>query len=170
MKTFTHLLICFFMLIFTCCSNRQSGNTEAMPQKSEQKEVVQSNSETRKDIVVQDEKVIEEYTKVYTMKTKTDSVIGDVYVKFENDSLFRYLYVVNSENDTLYWIKKNIFYLGDGQIDDEGSEDIYGYTFLLKENPYFLISRWDKDGKCAGDDAEIGWDCDMHAVILYKTP
>lgn len=170
MKIFTLLLICIFVSIFHCCSSRQSGSTETIPQNFEQKEIEQPKSEEKKEIPVKVDKTNAEYTKVYTMKTENDSIIGDVYAKFENDSLFRYLYVVNAENDTLYRIKENIFYFGDGQIDDDGSEDIYGYTFLLKGDSYFMISSWDKDGKCAGDDAVIEWNYDKRAMEFLRTP
>ena len=104
-----------------------------------------------------------EFTRVYTMKKNDSTVIGDVYVKFENDSLFRYLYVIN-KNDTLYSIKKNALFKKDRIVDIEGSDVIYGYTFVLKEDDNFTISIWDKNGECAGDDASVVWDYDNNIM------
>ena len=110
-----------------------------------------------------------EFTRVYTMKKNDSTVIGGVYVKLENDSLFRYLYVIN-KNDTLYSIKENAFFKKDRIVDIEGADEIYGYTFALKEDDNFTISTWDKNGKCVGDDASIVWDYDDNIMKFLRTP
>jgi len=109
------------------------------------------------------------FTKIYTMKKNDSTVIGGVYVKFENDSLFRYLYVINN-SDTLYSIKENAFFKKDRIIDIEGADVIYGYTFVLKGDDNLTISTWDKNGECAGDDASMAWDYDNNIMEFQRAP
>ena len=153
-----------------CCCN----------QKSNQKDDCETNTQDTvcadtPKIDIYNESVVNpgnfdsEFIRVYIMKKIDSTVIGGVYVNFENDSLFRYLYVIN-KNDTLYSIKENALFKKDRIVDIEGSDVIYGYTFALKEDDNFTISTWGKNGECAGDDVSIVWDYDNNIMELLRTP
>ena len=116
--------------------------------------------------VVNSEEINNKFTKVYTMKKQDSTVIGDVYVKFENDSLFRYLYVIN-DSDTLYSIKRTVF-LSENRIDAITSDGVYGYTFLEMSSDNFYIGLWGKDGECGGESITIEWNYDEEIVEIFK--
>ena len=160
-----------YLLAFgLCCCNQKSnqkGDYETNTQNSVCADTLKID--ICNESIVNSGNFDSEFTRVYTMKKNDSSVIGGVYVKFENDSLFRYLYVINKK-DTLYSIKENALFKKDRIVDIEGSDVIYGYTFVLKGDDNFTISTWDKNGECAGDDASIVWDYDNNIMEFLRTP
>ncbi len=87
-----------------------------------------------------------------------------MYAKFENDTLFGYLYVINNQ-DTIYSIKKNQFFNKDGILDAKTRNDIYGYSFLIKGNDYFLIYLWDSYGDALTEfPSLVEWNYDENMI------
>ena len=168
MKFVKLILVCLLAAVGYCFSNKSNQYCNEI---AAQDIVFDENSiipDTSSQNIENSDNLLSGFTKVYTMKKKDSTVIGDVYVKFENDSLFRYLYVVN-KSDTLYSIKKNTLFLKDGKVDLKGSADnIYGYTFCTKWNDLFELNAWDKNGECAGDGVMILWDYDKNILNVLK--
>ena len=102
MKLINLTYVCLLASIFYCCNsnnNKSSNNTNTQDTVCVDSVNIDTGRKNNFD---------NEFTKVHTMKKKDSTIIGDVYVKFEKDSLFRYLYVIN-EGDTLYSIKNTVF-------------------------------------------------------------
>jgi hypothetical protein len=106
------------------------------------------------------------FTKVHSLKKKDNTFIGDVYVKFINDSVFTDLYVVNSK-DTLYTIKKNIFTNTKGKNLDVPNDNFYGYLFALKKTDSFTLSFLTNKGLDSSDDIIIEWNY-QNNVLEFK--
>ena len=159
MKSIKLILICSLTLWFYCCNNR-SNKTNTQETIAENIEIDASDQNI--------ENSSSELTKVYTMKKKDSTVIGDIFVKFENDSIFRYLYIINN-GDTLYSIKNNVFFNENNIVDVDGTigKDIYGYTFLKTINDYILITYWDKNGGYKAFSPEIYWNYDDNIIVSF---
>lgn len=167
MKFFKLTLACFIALVFFSCNSKNPTSNESPRLGSVSTENIKKNKSKLE--IINSETLNEEFTKVYTMKKKDSTLIGDVYVKFVNDSLFTNLYIINNK-DTLYSIKNNIFFKRNGEVDIEAGTDTYGYTFEIMRNDYFDINSWDKNGECAGDAAIIEWNYDDKIVEFLRTP
>ena len=160
MKIIKLTLVCLLMFGFYCCNNRKNKTHS-------QEAVAESNQ-----IIVSSEDLDNEFTKVYTMKKKDSTLIGDVYVKFENDSLFRYLYIIN-DGDTLYSIKNKFFLSKNGSVDMDvefnkiGLYDFWGYMFSVMYNDYFYIDFCNKRNVYEDfPPALIKWNYDNNIIEL----
>lgn len=109
------------------------------------------------------------FTKVYSLKKKDNSAIGDVYVKFINDSIFTDLCVVN-EKDTLYTIKRNFLTNTKGKDIEVFNDGFYGYLFVLKKNDYFVLSYLRNNGSNISDDISIEWNYQDNILEVQKVP
>ena len=149
MKLVKLILVCLLTLGICCCN--QNGNKIPM-QKTDCTDSI--GFELNRQKVEFDG----EFTKVFTMKKKDSAIIGDVYVKFENDSLFRYLYVIN-KSDTVYSIKNTVFsramsLLEDNKIIDDwdydpnkiGVSDFGGYRFTIINSDFIEIELCNTNG------------------------
>lgn len=167
MKLYKSTLACLITLVLYSCNSKNPASNESPLLGTVNTENVKVNKNNLK--IISSEALNIELTKVYTMKKKDSTLIGDVYVKFVNDSLFTDLYIINN-NDTLYSIKGNNFFKRNGGVDIEGGTDTYGYTFDIMRNDYFDINSWDKNGECAGDAAIIEWNYDDNMMEFLRTP
>lgn len=109
------------------------------------------------------------FIKVHSLKRNDNTLIGDIYVKFINDSVFTDLYVIN-ESDTLYSIKRNTFLNKEGKDIDVFRDGFYGYLFVLKKNDYFVLSYLRNNGKNVSDDITIEWSYDKNILESQKLP
>jgi hypothetical protein len=110
-----------------------------------------------------------EFIKVHSLKKNDNTLIGDIYVKFINDSIFTDLYVVN-ESDTIYSIKRSNFLNKEGKDIDVFSDGFYGYLFVLKKNDYFVLSYLRNNGANVSDDITIEWSYDKNILESQKLP
>lgn len=110
-----------------------------------------------------------EFIKVHSLKKNDNTLIGDIYVKFINDSVFTDLYVIN-ESDTLYSIKRNTFLNKVGKDIDVFSDGFYGYLFVLKKDDYFVLSYLRNNGANVSDDITIEWNYDKNILESQKHP
>ena len=109
------------------------------------------------------------FIKVHSLKMNDNTLIGDIYVKFINDSIFTDLYVIN-EFDTLYSIKRSTFLNNEGKDIDVFSDGFYGYLFVLKKNDYFVLSYLRNNGANVSDDITIEWSYDKNILESQKLP
>ena len=142
MKLIKLTLICLLALFFCYC-NQNSNKTNTQKTVFTDSIGIDTSSQT----VVIFKNLDSEFSKVYTMKKKDSTVIGDIYVKFGKNTIFSDLFIINN-GDTLYSIKKNVFFKKNGVIDDAVTTNIYGYTFHIKGNDYFYLNTWNKNNKC----------------------
>ena len=107
-----------------------------------------------------------EFEKIYTMKKNNSTVVGDVYAKFDNEITFRYLYIIN-DKDTLYSIKNNVFESKNGMVDYTLMNNISGYSFMIMDNDYFLLSSW--YGECRDQSCPplISWNYDDNIIESF---
>lgn len=110
-----------------------------------------------------------EFIKVHSLKKNDNTLIGDIYVKFINDSVFTDLYVIN-EFDTLYSIKRSTFLNKEGKDIDVFSDGFYGYLFVHKKNDYFVLSYLRNNGANVSDDITIEWIYDKNILETQKLP
>ena len=110
-----------------------------------------------------------EFIKIHSLKKNDNTFIGDIYVKFINDSVFTDLNVIN-ESDTLYSIKRNVFLNKVGNDIDVFSDGFYGYIFVLKKNDYFVLSYLRNNGLNVSDDITIEWSYIKNILESQKLP
>ena len=109
------------------------------------------------------------FLKVHSLKRKDGKFIGDIYVKFINDTIFTELYIVN-KTDTLYSIKKSILVNTKGKDIEVFSDGFYGYKFVLKKNEYIVLSYYRNKGANVSDDITIEWNYDRNLLEVQKAP
>jgi hypothetical protein len=150
-------IICMYlflsMLLMMNCSGKtnQSGNT----------------SPVGTEKLLKENKT--EFIKVHSLKKNDNTLIGDIYVKFINDSVFTDLYVIN-ESDTLYSIKRHILISNFGKDTEVLEDGFYGYLFVLKKNDYFVLSNLGNKGANVSDDITIEWNYDKNILETQKLP
>ena len=110
-----------------------------------------------------------EFTKIHSLKKNDNTIIGDIYVKFINDSIFTDLYVING-NDTLYSVEKNILSNANGKDTEVLKDGFWGYMFILKKSDYFVLSCYGNNGTDVSDDITIEWNYDKNILELQKIP
>lgn len=110
-----------------------------------------------------------EFIKVHTLIKNDKTLIGDIFVKFINDSIFTDLYVIN-ESDTLFSIKGSDFQNKKGIDFDVFSNGFYGYFFVLKKPDYFVLSYLRNNGVNVSDDITIEWNYDKNILETQKLP
>lgn len=156
MKSITILLLFIALLLLGCSANsNKSTNDSKTNTISEVEKSKLPNKST--------------FTKVYTLTKKDNSVIGDIYAKYVDDSVFTDLYIVN-ERDTLYVIKKNILANTKGKDIEVFNEGFYGYLFVLKKNDYFVLSYLRNKGSNISDDITIEWNYENNILEVQNVP
>ena len=117
----------------------------------------------------QDElKLNNKFIKVYSMNYK-NRLIGDVFVKFVNDSVFTDLCVVK-EQDTIYTINKDVFNNKKGRDIVVYNKGFWGYMFVLRNNDHFTLSYYRNNGMNISDDITIEWNYDKNVLEVRKLP
>lgn len=109
------------------------------------------------------------FVKVHSLKKNDNTSIGDIYVKFINDTTFTDLYVIY-KRDTLYSIEKSVLTNTKGKDIDVYTDGFYGYIFVLKKNDYFVLSYLRNNGKNISDDITIEWNYDYNILETQKVP
>lgn len=112
---------------------------------------------------------ISTFINVHSLKKIDHTLIGDIYAKFINDSIFTDLYVFN-ESDTLYSIKKSTFLNKEGKDIEVYNDGFYGYLFVLKKNDYIVLSYLRNNGANVSDDITIEWNYDKNILESQKLP
>lgn len=107
---------------------------------------------------------------VHKLSTKENVPIGDVYVKIIDEDLFTDLLVLNSNKDTLYEIKHNVFRNSRGIDITVPDEDFYGYRFVSKHQDYFTVVFLENGGKDLSDNIVLKWKYDKNLIEVLKTP
>ena len=92
MRTKTTLILLFAYLLISNSASSNQSNSHSLQRKTN----VHKTSTIG-------------FVKAFTLKRKDNIIIGDVYVKYINDSIFTDLFVVN-HSDTLYRIVKSVFF------------------------------------------------------------
>jgi hypothetical protein len=110
-----------------------------------------------------------EFIKVHSLKKNDNTLIGDIYVKFINDSIFTDLFVINS-NDTIYSIEKNILSNTQGKDIEVLKDGFWGYKFILKKSDYLVLSCYGNFGTDVSDDITIEWNYDKNILEMQKIP
>lgn len=147
-------ILCILIALATVSFSAKSIQTGSHSTKS------QTKSNTNKS---------QQYIKVYTLRRNNNTPIGDVYVKYINDSIFSDLLILN-QTDTLYKITKSTLYRKH-KIDIKVSPDLfYGYKFLLKNRDSFTISYLQNNGRNVSDDITIEWNYNQNRMELMKNP
>ena len=182
MKWINLMYVCLLASGFCCCNSKT--NQKSCNETNTQEPIYEDsiNTEEERQPIVNSKNIDGKFIKLYTMRENKENdhrVIGDLYVKFENDSLFKYLYVIN-ESDTVYSIKENVFFYKDGTVDfkkeyyiieDTGEiigDVVYGYTFGALGNDNFYVNLWDKNGNCAGESISIMWNYEEEKLEFLR--
>ena len=106
---------------------------------------------------------------IHTLKKSDSTIIGYVYVKYINDSVFTDLFVLNNK-DTLYTIQKNVFYNKNGIDLTVYPYDFYGYRIILMKNDNLVLSYLRNGGVNVSDDITIQWNYKSKILETIKIP
>ena len=109
------------------------------------------------------------FVKVHSLKKKDSTLIGEIYVRFINDSVFTDLHVINNL-DTINSIKNNVFLNAEGKDIEVFKENFYGYMFIKKGMDYFTLSYLRNKGKNVSDDIRIIWNYEYNILENEKIP
>lgn len=160
------LYILIFVL-FSCCTS-QNSSTNEKPNQGE------NNIKEEKMIAVnKDERILNDYHKVHTLKKKDKTIIGEVYIKSITEEVFESLLIIKEnkgEVDTLYLIKKNKFFNPNG-IDIETFDDnCYEYKFVLLKDDYIIVNAICREKSTVSDDIAIKWYDKEEILKVRRTP
>ena len=141
------LTLSLLLLLISCSSYRTEANKEA-----------KINKNNRNG-----------YEKVHSLFKKDGTFIGDVYVSFINDDIFKDLYVID-ETDTIYSVSRDVFSNAKGEDIRVFGEGFFGYRILLKKQDYIVLSYLRNTGANVSDDITIEWNYDHNVLEVQKVP
>jgi hypothetical protein len=106
---------------------------------------------------------------LFSLKTKDNVAIGDVFAKKINDSIFTNLLVVHNR-DTVYRIDSTIFLNPIGKDIQAGKKGFYGYKIVLIKADYFVVNCLTNLGANVSDDVTIEWNYQKGMLEVQKVP
>jgi len=109
---------------------------------------------------------------VYQLK-KNEEVIGNVYAKWKNDSVFSELLILkinNKKTDTLYHIQKCKLKSKNCVDLSFDCNEFWGYRFGLKKDNYFELTYLSNNGTIESDILTIEYDKQKDTIKLLITP
>ncbi len=106
---------------------------------------------------------------IFSLKTKDDTLIGTVFIKKINDTIFTELVVINND-DTIYHIDSTILKNYQGIDIEVGKNGFYGYKMILNKSDYFVINCLTNYGKNVSDDITIEWNYNKKLLEVQKVP
>ena len=152
MRTKIFLILSFIYLLISNSTSTNRSNTHSLQRKTN---VNKTNTIG--------------FVKAFTLKRKDNITIGDVYVKYINDSIFTDLFIVN-HSDTLYRIVKSAFFCRKKTDIRVYSNQFYGYKFAIKNKDSFTLSYYRNNCKYISDDIIIEWNYNNNILRVLKTP
>lgn len=108
-------------------------------------------------------------SKIFTLKTQNNIIIGDVYAEMINDSIFTKLQVCHG-NDTIYWVDSTGFSNRNGEDLQVLQKGFFGYKVVLKRGDYFVLSYLTNGGKNVSDDITVEWNGQHGMLEVQKAP
>ena len=115
----------------------------------------------------------ETYQKIHSFYAKNNSHLGDVLVKYVNDSLISEMLIVNTTNgniDTLYSIDSTKLSNPHGIDLQFNSAGFFGYLIVLKASDYIVLSFLSNFGENVADDITIEWNYEKNVFERMLTP
>lgn len=109
------------------------------------------------------------WVELFSLKTKDDLVIGDVFAERINDSIFTNLAVIRGK-DTIYRIDSTLFSNTRGKDIQAGKEGFYGYKIVLVKADYFIVNCLTNLGANVSDDVTIEWNYQQDLLEVQKAP
>ena len=116
---------------------------------------------------------LENFKFIYSLKSKSDDYLGDLYVKEVNDSVFSSLLIVEKVKNALfklYEINNYNFSNRNGVDIEVGKDEFWGYRFDLKKQDYFVLTALHNKGANVSDAIYIKWNYIDQIFEVRKTP
>jgi len=147
------------------------------PYKSKpEKIIIESKVHTPAAILKQDSIIsnkLDDLKFVYSLNSRSDDYLGDLYVKEINDSVFSSLLIVEKLENShvrLYEVNNYTFSNKNGVDIEIRKNDFWGYRFELKRQDYFILTALHDKGKSVSDPIEIKWNDRDKIFEVSKTP